>query len=339
MWTRAPVWSLACLYVRKGYRKQGVTSVLIAAALKAARRAKAPALEAYPLDADAAKAMLADGAGTEEPVFLPSAILHKLTLEDLPSGIFVEIGVPRDGVMHMEWSGRLYREGDQIMGEADYTWTRKYWYAPIGLEQYLDLVRRAVEVRQKTHGDVKLTNFDDDGAFIQLSFAVSTDEKNLGRAYDVARKVCSELEEASERISDEIGKQISSIAARVSGWGSETLDALVQAVDKGITTDDKGRSLEELCSRLFESVRGFTVSNRIRTAPEEIDISILNDSDDPRFRRELALLLSECKNWMGKCGKDEFVIFREKIENRNRRCSLGFLISWNGFATTVTKRC
>ncbi|RPJ19317.1 MAG: GNAT family N-acetyltransferase, partial [Planctomycetaceae bacterium] len=37
-----PVWSLSCLYVRKGYRKQGVTSALIAAALKAARRAKAP---------------------------------------------------------------------------------------------------------------------------------------------------------------------------------------------------------------------------------------------------------------------------------------------------------
>jgi hypothetical protein len=35
--------------------------------------------------------------------------------------------------------------------------------------------------------------------------------------------------------------------------------------------------------------------------------------------------------------KDEVVIFREKIENTNRRCSLGFLISWNGFAKTVTK--
>jgi len=47
-----PVWSLSCFYVRKGYRNQGVTSALIAAALKAAKRAKAPALEAYPLDAD-----------------------------------------------------------------------------------------------------------------------------------------------------------------------------------------------------------------------------------------------------------------------------------------------
>ena len=46
-----PVWSLSCLYVRKGYRRQGITSELIAAALKIAKRAKAPALEAYPFDA------------------------------------------------------------------------------------------------------------------------------------------------------------------------------------------------------------------------------------------------------------------------------------------------
>jgi len=46
-----PVWSLSCFYVRIGHRRQGVTGQLIAAALKAARRAGAPALEAYPLDA------------------------------------------------------------------------------------------------------------------------------------------------------------------------------------------------------------------------------------------------------------------------------------------------
>jgi GNAT superfamily N-acetyltransferase len=46
-----PVWSLSCFYVRKGYRKRGVTSAFIAAALDAAKRAGAPALEAYPLDA------------------------------------------------------------------------------------------------------------------------------------------------------------------------------------------------------------------------------------------------------------------------------------------------
>jgi GNAT superfamily N-acetyltransferase len=55
------VWSISCLYVRKGYRRKGVTAALIEAAVKAARRAKAPALEAYPLDAD--KTPSASGTG------------------------------------------------------------------------------------------------------------------------------------------------------------------------------------------------------------------------------------------------------------------------------------
>lgn len=123
----------------------------------------------------------------------------------------------------------------------------------------------------------------------------------------------------------------------MSGWGAESLDNLVVRVDRASDVDEKGRSLEELCSRLFESVNGFTVTGRVRTATEEIDISILNDSSDARLRRESAIILAECKNWTGKCGKNEFVIFREKLENRNRRSSLGVIISWNGFADTVTK--
>lgn len=47
-----PVWSISCFFIRKGYRKHGVTSALIAAALKTAKSAGAPALEAYPLDGD-----------------------------------------------------------------------------------------------------------------------------------------------------------------------------------------------------------------------------------------------------------------------------------------------
>lgn len=47
-----PVWSISCLYVRKGYRRGGITAALIAAAIKVAKAAGAPALEAYPLEAD-----------------------------------------------------------------------------------------------------------------------------------------------------------------------------------------------------------------------------------------------------------------------------------------------
>jgi GNAT superfamily N-acetyltransferase len=47
-----PVWCISCFFVRKGYRKKGVTAALIREALNVARNAGAPALEAYPLDAD-----------------------------------------------------------------------------------------------------------------------------------------------------------------------------------------------------------------------------------------------------------------------------------------------
>lgn len=46
------VWSISCFYIRRGYRKQGVMSALIAEALKTAKRASAPALEAYPVDTE-----------------------------------------------------------------------------------------------------------------------------------------------------------------------------------------------------------------------------------------------------------------------------------------------
>jgi GNAT superfamily N-acetyltransferase len=47
-----PVWCISCFYVRKGYRRLGLTLALVREALKIARDAGAPALEAYPLDMD-----------------------------------------------------------------------------------------------------------------------------------------------------------------------------------------------------------------------------------------------------------------------------------------------
>lgn len=46
-----PVWSVSCFYIRKGWRRKGVMTALIRGAVRAARTAKAPALEAYPMDA------------------------------------------------------------------------------------------------------------------------------------------------------------------------------------------------------------------------------------------------------------------------------------------------
>jgi GNAT superfamily N-acetyltransferase len=43
-----PVWSLSCFYIKAGWRRRGVMTALVAAAVDHARAAGAPALEAYP---------------------------------------------------------------------------------------------------------------------------------------------------------------------------------------------------------------------------------------------------------------------------------------------------
>lgn len=45
-----PVWSLWCIRVRPGYRKQGVTRSLIDGAIEYARASGAPVVESYPVD-------------------------------------------------------------------------------------------------------------------------------------------------------------------------------------------------------------------------------------------------------------------------------------------------
>jgi len=59
-----PVWSLSCFFVRRSYRKRGVAQALVAAAVKAARQAGAPAIEAYPIDTAVPGASLNTFTGT-----------------------------------------------------------------------------------------------------------------------------------------------------------------------------------------------------------------------------------------------------------------------------------
>jgi hypothetical protein len=114
---------------------------------------------------------------------------------------------------------------------------------------------------------------------------------------------------------------------------------LVTLVEKATESDLKGRALEELVAKLFSTISGLKVETRTRTATEEIDISVFNDTTDGFLAKEGAVILAECKNWSGKCGRDEFSLLEKKAENRRERCSLSFLISWNGFTGTIEKEC
>lgn len=103
-------------------------------------------------------------------------------------------------------------------------------------------------------------------------------------------------------------------------------------------TDRKGKALETLVAALFSSVVGLIeVDRNVNTEDEEIDIVYRNESSHPTWQKEGTIILVECKNWHSKrVGKNEFVQFKEKIQNRAGRCQLGFLICIEDFADTVT---
>ena len=274
-----------------------------------------------------------------EPIFLSRSDLDSLDVADFASGARVQIGQVKDNVHHIELDGYITKgTTTPLQLEVRETHYRKFWTAPVGMWHYLDLARRAIETRQRTRGDVVLGDFDDsDDPWVHLSYTILLSETNVTKAYAEGLKISQELFEAAQIVTSSVDALIAKEAQKLSGWGALPLQGLIDQVEVQITNDAKGRVLEELACRLFETVPGFQVTGRVRTATEEIDIRMVNNSDDAIWKKEGPIILAECKNWSSKVGKDEFVLFKEKLNNRRQRCSCGFLISWNGFAGTITK--
>jgi hypothetical protein len=112
---------------------------------------------------------------------------------------------------------------------------------------------------------------------------------------------------------------------------------LLVKVESAESSKMKGDALEELMTSLFSSISGFEISTNVETRTEEIDLWIENECSRAPFNKEGPLILVECKNWAGKAGKNEFVQLREKARNRRGRCTVAFLVSWNGSAKTITE--
>jgi hypothetical protein len=83
---------------------------------------------------------------------------------------------------------------------------------------------------------------------------------------------------------------------------------------------------------IVRSIDGFHhVDSRLRSEDEEIDIRVRNQSPDIFWQNfHTPYMLLECKNWSRPVGKDEFVLFHDKLRSRYGKVKLGF------FVTTAT---
>ncbi len=119
------------------------------------------------MDVDDFRKELQEAIGSKESVDLHPEVLKDMSIADLPEGVRAGIGVRLGAATHIHWEGEFYIDEGTLKAEVNYVWTRKYWDMPLGLEYYLDLVRRALERRSELRGDVQLDTYEDDGVFMQ----------------------------------------------------------------------------------------------------------------------------------------------------------------------------
>ena len=102
-------------------------------------------------------------------------------------------------------------------------------------------------------------------------------------------------------------------------------------------SQQKGKALEDLLASLLASIDGFIeVGRNVTTATEEIDLVFRNGSQDREWHKESEIIVVECTNWKSqRVGKNEFVLFASKLQNRFGRCKLGFLVCTETFAETI----
>lgn len=277
----------------------------------------------------------------DEPVDLLVDQLKNINCKDIPDNSFFTVYSTSDeGYNVEEVEGQFVVKDKTIEVLMFLNWYRKFWSGVLGMPQYMDLLKRHIEFREKEAKDVSFTSFEDEGAWCHLHYTIhlgsTSDYKNLEEAYAKTKKIIEILEQKVEDAVVKIDSTLDGIKRNIELFGSLKINELVKKVrDKNLSKNEKGIVLEALLVKLFESIKGIKVTERVRTATEEIDLALSNDCKKGFWKNETPIVLVEAKNQKKKTDKNDIVIFRDKVENRRGRCKLGFFISSAGYTKTV----
>jgi hypothetical protein len=224
-----------------------------------------------------------------------------------------------------------------------YPWLNPGKWKPEDRNQFWDQIFKAMEFLWKGLARPK-TEIKEAIVTLQATLRLPVNSANSITPTDLMKAFAEKLPEGGKidqfqfKITDSAGSLPNSDPHAFPADVRIELKKSLKKVSESKTAFEKGNALEQLTKLLFETVPGFSVKERrVHSETEEIDIVVINRGDEHPWDKEQPIILIECKNWSSKCGKNEFVLFKEKIKNRKSRCSVGVLVSWNGFAGTVTK--
>jgi len=271
-------------------------------------------------------------------ITIGTADIGKTLLMDIPPDSVVEIAdIGANGIYHSKFEGEFGWDNGVFCAFARHDWYRKYWDLPLGLPFHMDLMKRLVEFRASQNKDVQNISFEDEGDWCHLNYEIliPATANTIKDALNYANTIIDWIENTVQTAQEGAYGLINSIIEKYNETSLLKLPELIEKVKTTTDTNEKGKYLEELVARFFSEINGFQIIERKRTKTEEIDVVIVNNSEQSFWKAESNLILVECKNWTKKsAGKNEYVAFREKLENRRGRAKLGFFISCKGFADT-----
>ena len=277
---------------------------------------------------------------SDEPAHFRPSDTEGILVSDIPENVEIEIcDINEEGIRLIELEGSFKKQNGKLYLHMAHDWYRKWWTAPLGMAHHMDLIKRLVEFRQKEEKNIENIEFDDEGDWCHLYYTIIIPDaiETLYRAYDFGLDFSIWKDRILHNVQNRIAAIVNEIAEEYSSFKSLEFPELIDRIEKETNANVKGRLLEELMHKFFSFIKGFEVIERLKTETEEIDLVILNKSTSPIWQKESSLILVECKNWSGKCGKNELVVFKEKIINRKGRAKIGLFVSWNGFTETFTK--
>ena len=196
----------------------------------------------------------------------------------------------------------------------------------ISVKETATSIRRKVENQPKSAEKEELLSFIKNQELIILNLQKTI--THLIEELTQASKNRKKLESFAEKSADRPLSNFEKVELQ------RQFDSLSQIVD----SKEKGKALEEFCQLFFSKASGFKiVETNANYANEEIDIMIQNSVNKSYwYHFSSPNIFVECKNWTEKVGKNEIVLFKNKIENHQNLVKIGFLIAMNGFTKGVT---
>lgn len=132
---------------------------------------------------------------------LPKDLIGGILVKDLPEDVgFEPCKICEDNFIQLDFIPmRIQKLSDnKVRVVFEDSGTRKYWDGQVGFMPYMKAKRDVVKERENELGDIKFENYEDDGAWIWLSYSAEIEADDLFTIIQLAEQIAEEIEGAAE---------------------------------------------------------------------------------------------------------------------------------------------